>query len=105
VRAAADLVYSETLTSIAAQHGRQFSLIQAISRETQPQTLHGRITDLLTSGVLEAQAAARIDPESSHVMLCGNSAMIKDAKQILEARGLIRHRRHAPGHYSAEQYH
>jgi ferredoxin--NADP+ reductase len=105
VRAAADLVYGETLASIAAQRGPQFSLIPAISRETQAQALHGRITDLLTSGALEERAAARIDPESSHVMLCGNSAMIKDAKQILEARGLVRHRRHAPGHYSAEQYH
>jgi ferredoxin--NADP+ reductase len=31
--------------------------------------------------------------------------MIKDAKVILEGRGMARHKRHAPGHYSAEQYH
>jgi ferredoxin--NADP+ reductase len=38
-------------------------------------------------------------------MLCGNSAMIKDAKVILESRGLVRHRRNAPGQYTTEQYH
>jgi ferredoxin--NADP+ reductase len=38
-------------------------------------------------------------------MLCGNSAMIKDVKVILEERGLARHKRHAPGQYTTEQYH
>lgn len=105
VRAGADLVYGEVLAAIAAQRGAQFSFIPAVSREAQPQALPGRVTGLLTNGALEARAGTLITPESSHVMLCGNSAMIKDAKHILEERGLVRHRRSAPGQYSTEQYH
>ncbi|HYN77301.1 MAG TPA: ferredoxin--NADP reductase [Lamprocystis sp. (in: g-proteobacteria)] len=105
VRSAADLVYSETLARIAAERGERFSFVPVVSREAHPGALHGRITGLLTAGELEGRVATRITPESSHVMLCGNSAMIKEAKQILEARGLVRHRRNAPGHYSTEQYH
>lgn len=105
VRVAADLAYGELLQEIARRHGERFTVLAAVSRELAPGTLHGRVTDLLTSGALEARAGATIDPATSHVMLCGNSAMIKDAKAILEARGLVRHRRHAPGQYTTEQYH
>jgi ferredoxin--NADP+ reductase len=31
--------------------------------------------------------------------------MIKEVKAMLEARGLERHRRNAPGQYTTEQYH
>lgn len=105
VRQAADLAYGETLAEIARQYGERFSFVAAVSREQSPGALPGRITDLLTSGQLETEVGATIDPATSHVMLCGNSAMIKDAKAILETRGLVRHRRHAPGQYTTEQYH
>lgn len=105
VRQMADLAYPETLAEIASRQEGRFSFFAAVSREGNPDTLQGRITDLLITGELEAKAGATIDPASSHVMLCGNSEMIKDAKGILEARGLVRHRRHAPGQYTTEQYH
>lgn len=105
VRLSADLAYAETLNQIASEHPGRFTYLQAVSRETRAGTLSGRITDLLNDGQLEERAGATIAPETSHVMLCGNSAMIKDAKAILEARGLVRHRRHAPGHYTTEGYH
>ncbi|MBK1724717.1 ferredoxin--NADP reductase [Thiocystis violacea] len=105
VRLSADLAYAETLNDIANQHGERFTYLPAVSRENCSGTLGGRITDLLTDGQLETRVGVSIEPATSHVMLCGNSAMIKDAKAILEARGLIRHRRQAPGHYSTEGYH
>jgi ferredoxin--NADP+ reductase len=105
VRSAADLVYGETIAALAARWGDRFTFVPAVSRESCPQALGGRITDLLIGGGLETQVGARIDPATSHVMLCGNAAMIKDVKLILESRGLVRQRRHAPGHYSAEHYH
>lgn len=105
VRVGADLVYPGTIASIAASHAERFSFIPVVSREPWPLALSGRITTLLASGAIEDQAGARIGPEHSHVMLCGNSAMIKDARQILEGRGLVRHRRDVPGQYSAEHYH
>lgn len=105
VRLSADLAYAETLNDIATRYGERFTYLPAVSREHCSGTLAGRITDLLDNGQLEERLGATIDPATSHVMLCGNSAMIKDAKVILDARGLVRHRRAAPGHYSTEQYH
>jgi ferredoxin--NADP+ reductase len=90
---------------VAERHGDQFSYVPVVSREDHPAALRGRITDLITSGALEQRLGATIAHDSSHVMLCGNSAMIKDAKVILEGRGLVRHRRNAPGQYTTEQYH
>lgn len=105
VRQGADLAYSETLDEIAGRYPGRLTRVAAVSRESWPTALSGRITDLLTGGELERHVGLTIDPTTSHVMLCGNSAMIKDAKVILEARGLVRHRRQAPGHYTTEQYH
>jgi len=105
VRQRADLTYGETLATIAKQWGDRFQFVSAVSREAEETGLRGRITDLLSDGRLETHAGVRISMDTSHVMLCGNSAMIKDAKAILEERGLERHRRHAPGQYTIEQYH
>jgi ferredoxin--NADP+ reductase len=75
-----------------------------ISREEFRGALHGRITELIVSGELERFAGGRIDPESSHVMMCGNPGMIEEGKRILEKRGLKRHYSDAPGQYSVEDY-
>jgi ferredoxin--NADP+ reductase len=104
-RTVAELAYGETIAAVAERHGEQFTYVPAVSREDHPVALKGRITDLITAGVLEGKVGAPIAHDSSHVMLCGNSAMIKDAKSILEGRGLVRHRRNAPGQYTTEQYH
>jgi ferredoxin--NADP+ reductase len=37
-------------------------------------------------------------------MLCGNPAMVTDVTAVLEARGLRKHRRRAPGHITVETY-
>ena len=105
VRQSSDLTYGETLASIAETWGDRFHFLAAVSREDHGEGLRGRITALLSSGQLEAQVGTKIDSDTSHVMLCGNSEMIKDVKSILEQRGLERHRRHAPGQYTTEQYH
>lgn len=104
-RTSAELAYGETLAAIAEARGPRFSFVPVVSREDHPLALRGRITDLITAGVLEARTGATLAHDSSHVMLCGNSAMIKDAKTILEGRGMLRHRSSAPGQYTTEQYH
>lgn len=105
VRNRAELTYPETLAEIKEQRWGRFRFLPALSREDNGSGLTGRITDLLKSGALEDRVGDKIDSKSSHVMLCGNAEMITEAKSILEKRGLERHRRHAPGQYSTEQYH
>ncbi|MBK1701057.1 ferredoxin--NADP reductase [Thiococcus pfennigii] len=105
VRAADDLTYGETIQLLADAHGERFTFVPLVSREVHGEALAGRVTDLLVSGELERRVGVPIAPERSHVMLCGNSAMIKDARAILEGRGLVRRRGQTPGHYTTEHYH
>ena len=105
VRTADELAYRDTIDAISEARGSGFRFVPSLSRERRDGMLCGRVTSLLESGDLEARAGVRIDPDDSHLMLCGNSEMIKDVRVLLEARGLRRHRRHDPGHYTTEQYH
>jgi len=48
------------------------------------------IQDLITQGVLEKDYPVKIDPQTAHVFLCGNPAMItgdKGVVKVLEGRG------------------
>lgn len=105
VRSENELTYDGTLSDLKQAHGERFTYIPTLSRERQPGILQGRITDLLESGELEQRAGLPISADASHLMLCGNAEMIKQVRSLLENRGLQRHRRHAPGHYTTEQYH
>ena len=60
--------------------------------------LPGRIPQSLADGTLEHRVGKTLDAARSHVMLCGHSGMITDAVEVLEARGMRRHRRREPGH-------
>jgi len=80
VRNRTDLTYEQPLADIAEQRAGRFLFLPALSREDNGDGLTGRITDLLKAGALEERVGDRIDPRSSHVMLCGNAEMIKDVK-------------------------
>jgi ferredoxin--NADP+ reductase len=64
----------------------------------------GRIPTAIADGQLEARAGLAMSPENSHVMLCGNPAMVDDVQGVLAARGMRRHRRREPGHVTVETY-
>ncbi len=104
-RNSGELTYGETIAGIQAAQGDAFTFITALTRDSSETALRGRITSLLDSGRLQAAADADINADDSHLMLCGNSAMIEDVRAWLEARGMQRHKRHDPGHYTTEQYH
>ncbi|KAA6181895.1 ferredoxin--NADP reductase [Thiohalocapsa marina] len=100
-----ELAYGDTIADIREAHGAAFSYIPSLTRDQDDTALQGRITTLLASGALQQAADADITADDSHLMLCGNSAMIKEVRDWLEQRGLQRHRRTEPGHYTTEQYH
>lgn len=104
-RHAGELTYPDTLAQFKTQYGERFSFISTLTREQKPGSLQGRITLLLEQGKLQQAAEAEIAPDDSHLMLCGNAAMIQEVRAWLEARGLHRHKRTQPGHYTTEQYH
>ena len=64
----------------------------------------GRIPSAIQDGRLESAAGVELSPERSHVLLCGNPAMIDDTMRVLGERGLRRHRVRNPGHVTTEKY-
>jgi len=78
--------------------------VPIVSREDSTGALKGRIPALISDGQLEAAANLKIEPETTHIMLCGNQNMIADARSVLAEKGLRKHLRRKPGHITTEQY-
>lgn len=103
-RTAADRAYRELIGDIARTRGAQFGFLSFVSREPVEGALAGRVPDAIRDGRLERAANAELSAARSHVMLCGNPAMVGDVTATLEARGMRKHRRRAPGHITVETY-
>ncbi len=104
VRTVADLSYSEFIKMILQAHADKFRFVPFVSREQVPDTIHGRIPASILNQQLEETAGVTLNAERSHVMLCGNSGMIEETRNVLAERGMTRHRRSVPGHVSTEKY-
>ena len=103
-RDAAHLAHRDELAALASARPA-LSLVGIVSREAPAEgLLHGRVTKALEDGSLERAAGLVIDPSTSHVMLCGNPAMIEEMTALLAARGLRKHRVRTPGHVTFEKY-
>ena len=103
VRHARELVYAEVVGQIRQRNENIFRYVSFVSRENRAGSLAGRVPAAMRDGRLEAAAGVPLD-ERSHVMLCGNPAMLKDAQAALIERGLRKHRRRNPGHISVESF-
>jgi ferredoxin--NADP+ reductase len=104
VRHARELTYSDAIAEIARAHPGAFTFIPVVSREEHPRALRGRIPALIADGRLESRAGIALGPENAHAMLCGNPRMVDDTQEALKARGMRRHRRREPGHFTVEAY-
>ena len=102
VRRAEELVYSDLINEFKKQ--KAFHFVSFVSRESHPGSLAGRIPAAIADGRLEAAAGARLSPQASQVMLCGNPAMLADGQAALVARGLKKHRRRSPGQITVESF-
>jgi ferredoxin--NADP+ reductase len=98
VRYARELTYRELIAKTPACY------VSFVSRESAPGSRAGRIPAAIADGRLEAAAGLELAPGNSHVMLCGNPQMLKDATAALVERGMRKHRRRAPGHITVESF-
>lgn len=105
VRFSADLAYQDLIAELVDNYGDRFVYVPFVTREDKTGAIRDRIPAALSDGRLERRAATPLSPDKSHVMLCGNADMIAAASDVLESRGMKKHRRHEPGHYSTEKYH
>jgi ferredoxin--NADP+ reductase len=101
VRHARELVYQDVIRHISKERGLRY--VTFVSRESAPGSLAGRIPAAMRDGRLEAAAGVRLG-QDSHIMLCGNPEMLKDAGAALAERGLRKHRRRSPGHVTVESF-
>lgn len=105
VRTRDQLSYGDEIAALKQHYGERFDYLPITSRERIDDALHGRILAALEDGRLEREAGCRLSADDSHVMLCGNMGMIREVSEALEARGMRKHRRREPGHYTTEKYH
>jgi len=99
------LGYLDELHALQRDWQGRLIVIPLISREEPPEhALPGRVTDRLRDGSLEARAGLQLSPEHSHVMLCGNPAMIAQMNELLGERDMVRNTRRSPGHITTEKY-
>jgi ferredoxin--NADP+ reductase len=103
-RTAADQAYRDTIGDIARTRQAQFAFVAFVSREPMAGALAGRVPEAIRDGRLERAAGTELGAARSQVMLCGNPAMVSDVTALLEARGMRKHRRRAPGHITVETY-
>jgi len=101
VRHARELVYPDMIRKIVKENSLRY--LTFVSREAAPGSLTGRIPAAMRDGRLETAAELALD-QHSHVMLCGNPDMLKDASGALAERGLRKHRRRTPGHITVESF-
>lgn len=102
---ASELAYRDTIDAVCSAHKGKLDYVQLVTRESALGALAQRIPSTIESGELEQRTGIKLAPESSHVMLCGNSAMITDVTEVLSKRAMQRHRRREPGHITTEKYH
>jgi ferredoxin/flavodoxin---NADP+ reductase len=103
-RTAADQAYRDLIGDIARARGARFGFVSFVSREAAAGALAGRVPEAIRDQRLERAAETELSAARSHVMLCGNPAMVTDVTAALEERGMRKHRRRAPGHITVETY-
>lgn len=104
VRTVPELTYREIIDRFAAQHPDQFVYIPFVSRQETDFAIKGRVPAAIEDGRLEERAGIPLDPVASHVMICGNPAMVKDTTAVLEGRGFRKNKRKESGQITTEQY-
>lgn len=109
VRTTAELAYLDKIQNLQHDFGTlvdnpaKLHFIPIVTREKVVNCLNERLPTLIQNGELEKQAGLMLNPNSSHVMLCGNPDMVNDTKDALKQKGLTMNRR-GVGNIAVENY-
>ncbi len=102
---AEELAYQDLIGQIAGRRGEQFRYASIVTRESHDGGLGKRVPSIMQDGSLEQFIGFEINADNSHVMMCGSADMITDVSATLVDRGMQKHRRRDPGHFTTEKYH
>jgi len=108
VRHEQDLGYREQLEQFAKDDERVV-YIPAVTRAPDDSAFtgyRGRVTTLFSDGTYEKLAGSKLNPETDHVFLCGNPAMIDQLEQELVERDgfTVKSPRQKDGNLHFERY-
>jgi ferredoxin--NADP+ reductase len=109
VREVAELAYQDYLSQELPAHEFLGEMVSAqmlyyptVTRE--PFRTQGRIPELIASGKMQADLGLpTFDPAHDRAMLCGSPAMLRQLKELLEARGFIEGNTTKPGDFVVER--
>ncbi len=109
VRQVDELAYHDLLVDHLPKHEFLGAYIKdkllyypTVTRETYVNM--GRVTEVLENGKLAADLGLpALDRENDRVMICGSPAMLRDLKQMLEARGFAEGNTTRPGDFVIER--
>ncbi|WP_201582574.1 ferredoxin--NADP reductase [Psychrobacter jeotgali] len=108
-RSQEELAYVEQIEQLQENFGSlvdnpaKLIFIPIVTREPMAGALTERLPKLLVDGSLQQKAGVPLDPESAHVMLCGNPEMVEDTKETLKTMGFVMNRR-GEGNIAVENY-
>ena len=109
VRQVAELAYQDYLSQELPAHEFLGEMVSAqmlyyptVTRE--PFRTQGRIPELIESGKMQADLGLpKFDPAHDRAMLCGSPAMLRQLKELLEARGFMEGNTTKPGDFVVER--
>lgn len=105
VRYQNELNYLPLMKKLCQKYNGKLKIQTIISREQHKESLTGRIPFLINSKILEKKVGLSINPQNSHVMLCGNPFMVKDTYLSLQNnRNMQKHLRRKKGNITMENY-
>ncbi len=105
VRRREDLAYAAELDALSSGSAGTLIRVASLTRDASgPGEIAGRIPAAIADGRLASAAGVELSVARSHIMLCGNPAMIADATDVLARRGMHKHRQRKPGHITTEKY-
>ncbi len=106
-RHSSDLGYRDELASLE-RVCPTLTYVPLISRPDEEPTpwsgQTGHVQDVWRNGALGETWGFNPKPDSTHVFLCGNPAMIESMEEIIKAEGFTEHTRKSPGQYHVERY-
>jgi len=106
-RHASDLGYRNELEALERQFSH-FAYIPVISRPQQERLPWGGevgyVQDVWRRGVVAARWGFAPAPQHTHVLLCGNPAMVEAMLALLAQEGYAEHTANAPGQVHTEKY-
>ncbi len=105
-RTASELGFREEFTA-AAVSDPSVAYLPTVTQEPagrEPELHRGRVQSLLEPAAFEAVAGFALDPERTHVFLCGNPAMIDQTEELLVPLGFRQHKTGEPGNLHFERW-